>query len=68
MPHHPGVIREAQNRQHVLVSFRGLEEEPVSWGVGFGHDESSGIYPALLLPDSEEWERASHAGWWSRTE
>jgi hypothetical protein len=68
MPHHPGVIREVQNRHHIQVSFRGLEEEPVSWGVGFGYDESTGIYPGLLVPDANEWERASHAGWWSRTQ
>lgn len=68
MPHHPGVLHEVQNRHHILVSFRGLEDEPASWGGGFGYDESTGIYPGLLVPDADEWEQVSHAGWWSRTE
>jgi hypothetical protein len=65
MPHHPGLVREAESEHHVVVAFRGLEDEPISWGVGFGCGEQTGVYPGLLLPDADEWERAVAGGWWA---
>ncbi|GAB3078959.1 hypothetical protein GCM10027053_49110 [Intrasporangium mesophilum] len=65
--HHPGTIRVAAEPQHVLVDFLGLEDEPVSWAVGFGYDETTGLYPGLLIPDDADWEAAVRSGWW-RTE
>ena len=63
--HHPGVIRELLGTQHVLVDFVGLEDEPVSFGVGFGYDEETGIYPGLLVPGESEWQDMISAGWWA---
>src|SRR6476661_8227271 len=65
MPGHPGTIREIENVHHVVVAFLGLETEPISWGVGFGCDERTGIYPGLLIPEPDEWERAVSDGWWT---
>ena len=63
MNHHPGVIHAVTDPHHVQVDFVGLEDEPVSFGVGFGYDQETGAYPGLLVPDDLEWDRALTAGW-----
>lgn len=68
MPGHPGTIREILGLQHVIVQFVGLEAEPVSWAVGFGCDELSGVYPSLGFPTDQEWDVAITSGWWGATE
>jgi len=65
---HPGVIHDATDRQHLIVRFFGLEDEPISWAVGFGHDVVTGDYPGLLIPDQRTWEDAKLAGWWASME
>ena len=61
---HPGVVLEILGRQHVIVRFVGLEDEPISWAVGFGYDPATGVYPGLLLPQAGEWDAALASGWW----
>ncbi|MBO1756356.1 hypothetical protein [Allobranchiibius sp. CTAmp26] len=65
MPHHPGRINSfvGPGLNHCLVDFVGLEQEPVSFAVGFDHDEN-GFYRGLLDPTDEEWQAAMSAGWW----
>lgn len=63
---HPGVVRDflGPGKNHCIVAFRGLEEEPISYAAGFDHD-SSGIYRGLFLPSDAEWEKALTSGWWA---
>lgn len=47
---HPGVVRDCSMPEHVLVDWEGLEDAPISIGVGFAMDEE-GRYPGLLRRD-----------------
>lgn len=64
--HHPGTVQRfyGPGRNHCIVSFAGLEEEPISFAVGFDHEED-GHYPGLLVPTGHEWETALSGGWWA---
>ena len=48
---------------HVQIDWVGLEDEPVSFGVGFGPDPS-GCYPSLELLTEAEWSGAMDHGPW----
>lgn len=65
MPHHPGRITgfAGPGLNHCLVGFFGLEQEPISFAVGFDHDED-GFYRALIDPTEIEWHSAMSTGWW----
>ncbi|WP_256840394.1 hypothetical protein [Ornithinimicrobium faecis] len=64
--HHPGIVQKfyGPGLNHCVVCFAGLEEEPVSFAVGFDHEED-GHYPGLLVPSERAWEQALSGGWWA---
>lgn len=69
MPHHPGLITGfvGPDLNHCLVGFVGLEQEPISFAVGFDHDEH-GFYRGLIDPTENEWHSAVATGWWTASE
>ncbi|GAA1139064.1 hypothetical protein [Ornithinicoccus hortensis] len=64
--HHPGVVKKfyGPGVNHCIVEFVGLEDEPISFAVGFDHLED-GHYAGLLVPTEEEWQQADSSGWWT---
>lgn len=68
IPHHPGVVQKSYGPgvNHCIVQFVGLEEEPISFAVGFDHLED-GTYPGLLVPTEGEWQQALSSGWCTST-
>ena len=64
--HHPGVLTSVQPLSHLQVDWLGLEDEPVSFAVGFSPDEA-GTYPALGVVSDERWANLAVSGWWSQS-
>ena len=60
---HPGKVL-GDDPWHVTVEWLGLEQEPVSWGVGHNPDPN-GTFQFLGLVADTEWEQAAAAGWWA---
>ncbi|MCE1179668.1 MAG: hypothetical protein LWW86_11680 [Micrococcales bacterium] len=60
---HPGRIVRA-DPWHVTVEWLGLEEEPVSWGVGH-NPEPDGTFTFLGVVPDGEWDEAARVGWWA---